>query len=205
MTTSHIVTGYSMNESKVFQFQRNTQKKGNDPMGPTFRRTRKGSEELVLRQHGLSEEQRKILLYASGNRSMDDLARLVPEVEESPDILMAMEELGFVELHDPEIGQPGNYQTSQQKSNVGQSAQPSTAQPSGANHAGSTDITQMKREVISDLSSILGKESGTAVEKIDGLKSREELVSLLPRLGELIKLYAGSRMAEDFLARHTSK
>ena len=193
-----------MNESKVFPFQRNTPTKRKDAMGPTFRRTRKGSEELVLRQHGLSEDQRKILLYASGNRSMEELARLVPEVEESPDILMAMEELGFLELHDPEIGQPAHYKPAPQQSVQSGSESSSAASLDGATSSGK-GLSEMKREIISDLSGILGKESAAVVTKIDGVQDKGELVAFLPRIGELIKLYAGARVAEDFLARHADK
>ena len=174
-------------------------------MGPTFRRTRKGQEELVLAQHGLPESKRNILLYANGNRSMDELKRLIPEVKEAPDILTAMQELGFLELYDPEVGQVDSPQATSSRPNSGRKPQTSVVERSNADNSRSSALEGMKREIIDDLTNLLGDDSRKAIAKVESIENKEDLLRLLPRLRELVKLYSGARRADEFYRRYINR
>lgn len=171
--------------------------------GPTFRRTRKGSEELVLRKHGLSEEQRKILLFANGNRSIEELARLIPEIHESTSMLAAMEELGFLAMHDPEIGDPSP--TGRQAENSGAGHHPADGPSSTAAAANTPEsLGQTKSRVKNAIASVMGAEGAGALERIDGVTSAAELRQLIAKISKLIELYAGDRRREEFLREFDS-
>lgn len=163
--------------------------------GPTFRRTKKGSEELVLRKQGLPEEQRKILLYASGSRTLEDFERLIPEVAESPDILFVMEELGFLEIFDPAITNdaPSTPEPSSEPTQVQQTVSPSST---------ASTLDMVKAKLTRDVAAVLGSESGTALKRIESVRSEQELRDVMAKLVELIKLYAGGRESELFIREY---
>lgn len=157
-------------------------------MEPTYRRTQKGNEELGLHEHDLSPEQRKILTYANGRRSFDQLARLVPRLQRDPHLLLAMEDSGLLELCEPGTGQPVA---------SGQAAGPTTA----GDRPVSGRLEATKREIIEELSRVMGADASTAVERVRQVDSDQALTDLLPKLTEIVKLYAGRRAAESFRAR----
>jgi len=164
-------------------------------VGPTFRRTKKGSEELVSRKQGLSEGQRKILLYANGSRTVEDFERLVPEVAESADILFVMEELGLLELYDPSL--PDDV-----SARPAQAAAPSQAPQTSMQAPASNALDVIKAKLTRDTAAILGSESGNALKRIESIKSEEELREVMAKLVELIKLYAGGRESELFIREY---
>jgi len=160
-----------------------------EPVGPTFKRTRKGSEELVLRKHGLSEDQRKLLLYANGIRGIEELERLVPEVQENPEIMVLLEELEFLVMHDPEI----------ELSAPASQPQPSTETPTAsAPPPTEGSLDSIKRTVVEDLRGILGTDSSEAVDRITQVSDVEEFRQVARKLDGLIRVYAGERKAELF-------
>ena len=158
-----------------------------------------------MAQHGLPEAKRNILLYANGNRSMDDLKRLVPEVKEAPDILMAMQELGFLELYDPEVGQVDSPQAAPSRPNSGRKPQTSVGEVLNADNSSLSELASMKREIIDDLTNLLGDDSRKAIARVEKIENKESLVGLLPRLRELIKLYTGARRADEFYRRYVNR
>lgn len=160
-----------------------------EPVGPTFKRTRKGSEELVLRKHGLSEDQRKLLLYANGNRGIEELERLVPEVQENPEIMVLLEELGFLVMHDPEIEVSTPAPQSEPSSAASAPPTPPPVESS---------LDSVKRTVIDDLRGILGTDSSEAVDRITKVNDIEEFKQVARKLDGLIRVYAGERKAELF-------
>lgn len=163
-----------------------------EPIGPTFKRTRKGSEELVLRKHGLSEDQRKLLLYANGNRGIEEFERLVPEVRENPEIMVLLEELGFLVMHDPEIESSAPPARSEPGMATPATSTPSPAAPS------ESSLDLIKRSVIDDLRTILGTDSSEAVDRISEVGDIEEFRQVTRKLDGLIRVYSGERKAELF-------
>lgn len=190
-----------MKKSDVLDFSEKISRKEKSPMGPTFRRTRKGSEELVLRRNNLSEDQRKVLLYANGSRSITDIERMIPELAAGAEILMAMEELGFLEMYDPEI-EKDPPASSQQPKPTPQNTKPESSSGGGAENQSNTDA--LKRSLIGDLGSLLGAESNIAITRVNNCSSASEIAALIPKLTELVKLYAGGRKAELFASKYNA-
>lgn len=191
-----------MKKSDVLNFSEKISRKEKSPMGPTFRRTRKGSEELVLRRNNLSEDQRKVLLYANGSRSITDLERMIPELAAGPEILMAMEELGFLEMYDPEI-EKDPPASSQQPKPTPQNTKPESSS-GGGGAANQSKVDALKRSLIGDLGSLLGAESNIAITRVNNCSSASEIAALIPKLTELVKLYAGGRKAELFASKYNA-
>lgn len=189
-----------MTKTDVFDFSQKLGNKEKKPVGPTFRRTRKGSEELVLRKQGLSEDQRKVLLYANGSRSIEDLERMIPELGAGPEILMVMEELGFLEMHDPEIErapEPAERRVEAERPSAG----PVVPSPTREN---SSNLDALKKSLIADLGSLLGAESNVAITRVTECNAASEISALIPKLTELVKLYAGGRKAEIFASKYNA-
>lgn len=179
-------------DPKVSKLNRSGSLQSAEPIGPTFKRTRKGSEELVLRTHGLSEDQRKLLLYANGNRGIADLERLVPEVQENPEIMVLLEELEFLVMHDPEIELSSPAPQPQHRAETpAASAPPAPPLAEGA-------LDAIKRTVTEDLRGILGTDSTEAVDRIMQVNDIEEFKQVARKLDGLIRVYAGQRKAELF-------
>lgn len=149
--------------------------------GPTVRRTRKGSEELVLRKHGLDENQRQVLLYANGNRSVDELARLVPAIGDESDLLAAMVELGFLVMHDPDVDE----------------SDPAVTVAGTPASQGRTE--EIRGRLRAAVNSVMGSEAGAVLPRIDAARDDDELRRLIARIAELVELYSGARKRERFL------
>ncbi|MGK7295407.1 MAG: hypothetical protein ACNS61_06190 [Candidatus Wenzhouxiangella sp. M2_3B_020] len=171
----------SSNISRLNQRQDNS----DTSTGPTVRRTRKGSEELVLRKHGLDENQRQVLLYANGNRSVDELARLVPAIGSESDLLAAMVELGFLAMHDPDVDESG----------ASANGSDTSARPADSERR----PDEVRARLRSAVDSIMGSEAGTIVPRIDAARDDDELRRLIAKIAELVELYAGARKREEFL------
>ena len=165
-------------------------------VGPTYKRTHQGSEELVLRQHGLSEDQRRLLLYANGNRGIHELERLVPEARDNPEVLVLLEELGFLAPYDPEIGTDAPNPCREHEPKAADSAAP--AQANGSDSALPESV---KRVVIDDLRTMLGTDSAEAVDRIARISSVEDFRAALRKLDGLIRVYAGDRKTELFVRK----
>jgi hypothetical protein len=180
---------------------------GDESNAPTVRRTRAGSEELVVRRMRLDEYQRQILLFANGRRSIDDIVAKVPVLEENPDILIGMQDAGLIELYDPELESAFQSQQTQITPKVTeQQASATTRQDlsSGAfagNPISPEKLAETKRSMISELTKLLGSESRSAVDRVEAVKNEAELKELTEKLTNLIKLYSGASNAERFASR----
>jgi len=180
---------------------------GDEPNAPTVRRTRAGSEELVVRRMRLDDYQRQILLFANGRRSIDDIVAKVPILEENPDILIGMQDAGLIELYDPELESAHQSQRTQlpPKANEQRAPAATIQDPSPSAFAGNSiapeKLAETKRSMISELTKLLGGESRSAVDRVEAVKNEAELRELTEKLTNLIKLYSGASNAERFASR----
>lgn len=180
-----------------------------DPSGPTVRRTRAGSEELVVRRMRLDEYQRQVLLFANGRRSIDAITSKVPMLKENPDILAGMQAAGLIEMFDPELDdiQPATARPIAKRAADSVYAPDSSrvqtteqAKKAGVNFAPDR-LAEIKREMISELTKTMGNESREAIDRLDSVNSSEDLRALTEKLVQLLKLYSGAAAAERFAAR----
>ncbi|MDX1626582.1 MAG: hypothetical protein R3323_08715 [Wenzhouxiangellaceae bacterium] len=178
--------------SNISKFETN-RGRSDDPSGPTFRRTRQGSEELVVRRMSLDEDQRQILLYANGQRSIEALTALVPTLEENPDILLGMESAGLLEMVDPELGEVSSKrpEPAERKADTGQASVSSATSEERS-------LTETKSELTADLSEMLGGDGRDAIRKVESVSDRESLKPLIAKLHELVKIYGGTKAGERF-------
>lgn len=179
---------------------------GDQPTGPTVRRTRAGSEELVTQKRSLSNAQRKVLLYANGKRSMETLSEMIPAVADHPDIIIEMKDAGLVELIDPELGEvidagsAAEAQSATSAPSAGSGPNADAASGSGSS-VGDDALTSVKNELRPEIKRLLGDEGKPALERLEQISTRDELAKLLNKLVELVKLYAGTPAGERFAAQ----
>jgi len=175
-----------------------TRKSGSgDATSPLLRRTRQGSHELVAKKLTLTEEQRKILLYANGRRTVDEVNKYVPETRSDPDLLLDMEAMGLIELvvMDDSLPVPrGEKSVTAANESVGVTAP-----------AISVDVEALKRELIADLTKILGAESGAVVQRLQEMTSFSDIRALFPKIVDLIKLYSGAAASERLAGKFAAK
>lgn len=158
-----------------------------NPQGPTFRRTRKGSEELVTRRMGLDAEQRQVLLFANGKRSIEELTSRVDAIQTNPELLFEMEAEGLIEMFDPEINEAADRASDGAKRSA----------PAPRDELGET-----KRNIEADLYELLGRDANKAVEKLQQIDSADDLAELLPKLEQLAKLSGGVKAGEQFSSKY---
>ena len=183
-----------------------------EPRGPTVRRTRKGSAELVVKRLPLDEYQRQVLLYANGRRSIEEICAKVPMLDENPDLIIGMEEAGLIELIDPEMDQFGSPEaiagtstTTAPQAAIATSANQPPIQTGTGPAISPGQLSEMKTAITSDLIHHLGSESDGPIQRIEAVSNGAELKSLGEKLVELIKLYKGNAAAENFASRHLNK
>lgn len=186
----------------------NSRRNTDEPLGPTVRRTRKGSAELVVKQLPLDEYQRQILLYANGRRSIEEISEKVPMLRENQDLLIGMEEAGLIELIDPEIDRFASIPTSTPtvaEPITAPPAQPAApVQPEANTQApvSSAQLNQIKSSLNSDLVRYLGSEADGPIQRVEAATNAQELQAVVNKLTELINLYSGKTAAERFAARY---
>ena len=182
--------------SNVSQIKR-SESESESPRGPTFRRTRKGSEELVTRRMGIDSEQRQVLLFANGKRSLEELTSRVQAIQSNPDLLFEMEVEGLIEMFDPDLNEVGD--STDQDSRTANRAPdaPKRSAPAPRDELGET-----KRDIEADLYELLGRDASKAIDKLQQIDSADGLSALLPKLEQLAKLSGGVKAGERFSTKY---
>ena len=68
-------------------------------MGVVFAKTRKGQDEITSRAGGLTPRERRLLIFADGKRSLDELQRMLQADDLRP-ILEKLRKSGYIEAVD---------------------------------------------------------------------------------------------------------
>jgi hypothetical protein len=160
-----------------------------DPVMTTtiYRKTAKGQAEIETRAHRLPPRLRGALIMVDGQRSVEDLAKLIPG-----DAAASLEQLladGFIDVFavladKPPAQVPAAAPTPQRKS---------------APSAGSLD--GLKRDAVRYLNDRLGPAAEGISIKIERASTMTELQPLLAQGAQLLRSFAGSAAAEPFVAR----
>ena len=180
--------------SNVSQITRSGPESDN-PKGPTFRRSRKGSEELVTRRMDLTSDQRQVLLYANGKRSIDELTSRVESIQSNPELLFEMETAGLIEMFDPDLNDVADSNNQAERarrvSNDSESQAP----------APRDELAKIKRDIEAELYELLGRDASDAVDKLQQIETADGLAAVLPKLEQLAKLSGGIKAGERFASK----
>jgi hypothetical protein len=182
--------------SNISQINR-SEPESETPRGPTFRRTRKGSEELVTRRMNLDADQRQVLLFANGKRSVEELTDRVDGIRSNPDLLFDMEAEGLIEMFDPDLNDVVESRGASTESGPGKAGTQERAAPAPRDELG-----EAKRDIEADLYELLGRDANKAVARLQEVESAEDLGQLLPKLEQLAKLSGGVKAGERFGSKY---
>jgi hypothetical protein len=161
-----------------------------DPVMTTtiYRKTAKGQAEIETRAHRLPPRLRGALIMVDGQRSVEDLAKLIPG-----DAAASLEQLladGFIDIFAVLADKPA-------------AAAPVAAPPAPprkpAPSTGSLD--GLKREAVRYLNDRLGPAAESISMKIERTSSMAELQPLLAQAAQLLRNFGGSSASEPFVAK----
>jgi hypothetical protein len=189
-----------------------------------FQKTDLGRVELASRVLGLSNELRLVLVLIDGRRDVASLSMLSSKVASSHDCLEELMALGVIEV----IGESGaGYTPEPQRSSVTPSAAkasysaptattqqanypsataaPATAvawvaPPAPIPQAPSANFLQARAQLSGEISRLLGKDARPACDRLQEMRTREELLEALPKLVNLVALYGYNNEAQRIRA-----
>jgi hypothetical protein len=160
-----------------------------DPVMTTtiYRKTAKGQAEIETRAHRLPPRLRGALIMVDGQRSVEDLAKLIPG-----DAAASLEQLqadGFIDIFAvladrPPMPAPAAAPAAQRK-------------PTAA----ASPIDSLKREAVRYLSDRLGPSAESMAMKIERAPSIAELQPLLVQAAQLLRNLGGGAAADPFVAK----
>jgi hypothetical protein len=146
----------------------------------------------------LGPGQRQVLLFANGKRSVEELMSRVPEIQDDPDLLFAMESDGLIEMYDADLNEVvGSGTQSKRAHSDVRDEELATAESEPQDSLGNA-----KREIEADLYELLGRDANAAIAKLQQANSPEKLRQLMPKLLNLAKLSGGVKAGERFNRKH---
>jgi hypothetical protein len=154
-------------------------------MTTIYRKTAKGQAEIETRVHRLPPRLRGALIMVDGQRSADDLAKLIPG-----DANAALQQLladGFIDVFAVLAERPP-------------AAAPAPA-PAAPRKAASSSIDGTKRDAVRYLNDRLGPAAAGIAIKIERASSMAELQPLLAQGAQLLRSIGGAAAADPFIAR----
>jgi hypothetical protein len=161
-----------------------------DPVMTTtiYRKTAKGQAEIETRAHRLPPRLRGALIMVDGQRSVEDLSKLIPG-----DAAASLEQLladGFIDVFAVLADRPA----------AAPAPAPAAAAPRKAVPSpGSLD--GIKREAVRYLNDRLGPAAESMAMKIERTSSMAELQPLLAQAAQLLRNFGGSAASEPFVAK----
>ena len=154
-------------------------------MSTIYRKTAKGHAEIETRALRLPPRLRGALIMVDGQRSVEDLAKLIPG-----DAVQTLEQLladGFIELFAVLDNRP---------------PPPAAAAPRKPVPAAFTSsLDNHKREVVRYLNDRLGLSAEALAIKIERAASTAELQPLLAQSAQALRNFGGAAAADPFVAR----
>lgn len=150
-------------------------------MAIRYRKTPKGVDEVQTRAHRLPPRARGALILVDGQRTDEELARLIPV--QAAETLAALAEAGFIEV----IGATPA---------PAASATPPTAPPP----ARQPDFKLVQREAVRRLVELVGPSADDLAIRMEGARSMDQLRPLLVHARSLISNVRGAQPAADYIA-----
>lgn len=154
-------------------------------MTTIYRKTAKGQAEIETRAHRLPPRLRGALIMVDGQRSIDDLTKLVPGDAEAT--LQQLLVDGFIDVFAVLADRPPA------------PAPAPTPAPAPAKSGGSIETT--KRDAVRYLNDKLGPAGEGVAIKIERAKSMAELQPLLAQAAQVLHSFGGSSTSEPFITR----
>jgi hypothetical protein len=195
-----------------------------------FQKTDLGRVELASRIIGLSNELRLVLVLIDGRRDVAALSMLSAKVAASHDCLEELMALGVIEVIGesgtapepprsnaamPRSAVPSsalpNLTTASAAKPYGQmpvastqnyaiTAQPLSPTPMAPSLAPSANVLQARAQLSAEIARLLGKDARAACDRLQEMRSREELLEALPKLVNLVALYGYHNEAQRIRA-----
>lgn len=192
-----------------------------------FRKSLKGTEEIALRAHGLSNRLRPYLVIVDGVKSAAQLAADNPGLPEVEMVLRSLEAEGFLAIVDAgvasnvvsmpvaRVGNGAPMQAppqTQQASSVSDMTIPmvtleamANAQPAHDNAArAAARFDQLKRDMIGEVTVLLGRDAPLVIAKIQNCASPDALFASMMGLKKVIQMYADGEKADAFVKRFST-
>ncbi len=155
-------------------------------MTTIYRKTAKGLAEIETRAHRLPPRLRGALILVDGQRSVDDLAKLVPGDADAT--LQQLQADGFIDVFAILADRP---------------PMPPPARAAAPAPAVATiDLT--KRDAVRYINEKLGPAGEGVAIKIERAKSMAELQPLLTQAAQVLHSFGGASTSEPFIARFLS-
>jgi hypothetical protein len=163
-------------------------------MTSVYRKTGKGVAEIGTRAHGLAPRLRQALIMVDGNRTDDDLAKLI--LAQPAETLSILLEQGYIELaatHAPRVA----------SSNSGRPSIPGAATTAGSSDSPtSTDHFEAhRRESVRYVNDQLGPLAETLAIRLEKASDWAQLRAHLETATEFLRAARGATTADDFAAR----
>jgi hypothetical protein len=154
-----------------------------DVMTTIYRKTAKGQAEIETRAHRLPPRLRGALIMVDGQRSVEELAKLIPG--EAAATLQQLHADGFIDVFAVLADRPA-------------AAAPA---PAPRKPAPVASIDGLKREAVRYLNDRLGPAAEAMAIKIERTSNMAELQPLLAQAAQLLRNFGGGAAADPFIAR----
>lgn len=146
-------------------------------MAIRYRKTPKGVDEVQTRAHRLPPRARGALILVDGQRTDEELARLIPV--QAAETLAALAEAGFIELI---------------------AGAPVPAAPAPPPPARQPDFKLVQREAVRRLVELVGPSADDLAIRMEAARSMDQLRPLLVHARSLIGNVRGAQPAADYIA-----
>lgn len=146
-------------------------------MAIRYRKTPKGVDEVQTRAHRLPPRARGALILVDGQRTDEELARLIPV--QAAETLAALAEAGFIEVI---------------------AVAPPAATPATPPTSRQPDFKLVQREAVRRLVELVGPSADDLAIRMEGARSMDQLRPLLVHARSLIGNVRGAQPAADYIA-----
>lgn len=150
-------------------------------MGTTYRKTAKGLDEVQHRTHRLTPRERNMLILVDGQRSDDDLAKLIQT--QAPETLRRLADAGFIEALASGPPPP-----------------PTPTSTAAPPLRPVTNITKVRQEAVRRLLDHVGPAGDALAMRIEKAPDLEALRPLLVSARGLIAHVRGEQAAADYIS-----
>lgn len=171
-------------------------------MATVHRKSAKGVAEIETRAHRLPPRLRGLLIMVDGQRSDDELGRLMPD---APAVLAQLAEGGFIEAVARQAGPAASAQPAPPATPTARpraAPAPAAAAPAAPTAAASTgDLDATRRAAVRQLTDLVGPMGEALALRMEKARSLDELRPLLVTGAQIIANTRGRQAALDFAAR----
>lgn len=168
-------------------------------MGIIYRKTAKGLEEIQTRAYRLPPRARSALILVDGQRSDDDLAKLIQL--QATETLASLREQAFIEVVS-QVAPAVAPVTVSRAAPPGPAARVPEAEPAATSTDGRprAGFQTVRREAVKRLTDLVGPAAETLAIRMERANDLDTLRPLVAQASNLIKSVRGQRQAEDYIA-----